>query len=72
MKRKYTPAQSEKAIYAQGDRSILKIAIGTFVNRLTNTSSSSATFGFLLYLLMVNVPFLLGVWGWTVQLFCRR
>lgn len=57
MKRKYTPTQSEKAAYDQGDKSILKIAIGTFVNKLLNTSSSSATFGFLLYLLIVNVPF---------------
>jgi hypothetical protein len=24
------------------------------------------------FFFMVNVPFLLGVWDWTVQPFCRR
>jgi hypothetical protein len=72
MNPKYPQAQIKNARYVQGDSRLDRIAKGTLVNRLTTTWSSGVTSGLGLYLLMVNVPFLLGVWDWTVQSFYRR
>ena len=71
-KPKYPQTQMNNAIYVQGDRSPRRIDNGTLVNRLTTTWSRGVTLELGLYRLMVTIPFLLGVWGWTVQPFCRR
>jgi hypothetical protein len=48
-------------------------AEGRLVNVSRRASLGMATLGFSFCLfLMVNVPFLLGVWDWTVQPFYRR
>jgi hypothetical protein len=43
------------------------------VNVSRRASPGSTTLGFsFCFFLMVNIPFLLGVWDWTVQSFYRR
>jgi hypothetical protein len=48
-------------------------AEGRLVNVSRSASPGMATLGFsFCFFLMVNIPFLLGVWDWTVQPFYRR
>lgn len=68
--RPITPAPKT---HTDGKVSMRRISKGSFKNVALSASALSAVLGFgFLRLVMVNVSFLLGVWGWTVQPFYRR
>jgi hypothetical protein len=65
-----TPAPKTQT---EGKVSMRRTSRGNFKNVALRASALSAVLGFgFLRFVMVNVPFLLGVWGWTVQPFYRR
>jgi hypothetical protein len=64
---------TRRAIQNVGSEASSLTAEGRLVNVSRRASLGMATLGFSFCLfLMVNVPFLLGVWDWTVQPFYRR
>jgi len=65
--------KTRRATQKVGSETSSLTADGRLVNASRKASPGMATLGFSFsFFLMVNIPFLLGVWGWTVQPFCRR